>query len=58
MTKRNDYKKINPSRVAINDSSDIALAEKADDDLKSPQDDASHGDRRQLVYRHEGIYKN
>ena len=58
MTKRNDYEKIDPSRVAINNSSDIALAEKADDDLKSLQDYASQGDRRQLIYRHEGVYKN
>ena len=51
MTIRDDFEKINPSRVAISNSSDIALAEKEGDDL------SSH-DRRKLIYRHEGLYKN
>ena len=51
MTIRDDFEKINPSRVAISNSSDIALAEKESDDESSL-------DRRQLIYRHEGLYKN
>ena len=46
-----DFQRINPARVAISNPSNIALAEKESDDL------SSH-DRRQLIYRHEGLYRN
>ena len=51
MSIRDDFEKINPARVAINNPNDIALAEKE-------SDDQSRRDRRQLIYRHEGLYRN
>ena len=64
MTERDDYESINPSRVAVRDSTDIVKAEaqtSSEVDLASAVVlDSSGGfrNRRQLNYRHEGFYMN